>query len=158
MDRCCQAAHFHALTHSEQVFLALLLPVAGARNRHTCDGVCAWRGVCKVCITSQTPSAERCCHILHAQQSTECVRDHFVISDTAYLSDHWYVVPAKLLLVRRSRCQVSLGQTYRRLRLSHGSWETHALMSAQEEAYAIPHLAMMASLHPLSAHSMSPRY
>ena len=36
------------LTHSDQVFLGLPLP--GARNRHTCDGVYAWRGALEFSI------------------------------------------------------------------------------------------------------------
>ena len=100
-----KAAHFNVSLNTFRPGLFRPPSSSGARNRHTCDGVYAWRGACNMSIPSQTASAESCCHLLHSWLCTECVPGHFVIiSDSAYPGDHWSVVPAKPLQVWPSRC------------------------------------------------------
>ena len=66
-----KAVHFHVSLNTLRPVLFRFSP-SGARNCHTCGGVCAWRRACNVSKPSNTPRAESCCH-MHAQHSTECV-------------------------------------------------------------------------------------
>ena len=61
-----KVAHFHISHNTFRPGLFRSPSSSGTRNRHTCDGVYAWGGVCNMSIPSQTPSAESCCHLLHS--------------------------------------------------------------------------------------------